>query len=450
MALTPRLEVRQRQTLVMTPQMLQSVKLLQMSNLELADFVAEQVERNPLLDFTPRAASAAGGTARPAGGGGGGDDTDRLQAIPAGVTFWEHLRRQIGMMRLRPDLAEAALLVADELEDDGYLRAPLEEVAARHRLSTREAAAALAVVQSCDPAGVGARSLVECLALQLRDRDRLDPAMQALLANLPLVASGRLSELRSRCGVDAADLAEMLAELRDLDPRPGARFAAAAVQVAVPDVYVTRDRSGTLAVELNTETLPRVLVNNVYAAGLVPGRSSEARAFISECRATAGWLVRSLEQRARTILKVATEITRHQESFFEHGAAGLRPLTQRMVAERVKVHESTVSRVTAGKFLSCDQGVFELRHFFSAALHSLAGGEDHAAAAVQERIRQVIGGEDGARTLSDDRIVTILNGEGIDIARRTVAKYREGMGIPSSVQRRRQRMPAGGSVPERL
>jgi RNA polymerase sigma-54 factor len=372
------------------------------------------------------------------------DAGDTLQAIAAVETFWQHLHVQIGAMRLTPEAAEAAMLVADELDDDGYLRVPLEEVAARHRLTLAQAMRALAVVQSCEPAGVGARSLAECLALQLRDRDRLDPAMQALLANLPLVAAGRVTELQARCGVDAADLADMLAELRDLDPRPGARFAAAPVQVAVPDVYVTRGRDGALTVELNAETLPRVLVNNIYAAGIPPGKRAEARAFISECRASAGWLVRSLEQRARTILKVATAITGHQERFFEHGPGQLRPLTQRIVAERVKMHESTISRVAAGKYLACDQGVFELRHFFSAALHSLSGGEDLSATAVQERIRQVIGAEGRGRSLSDDQIVTMLNAEGIDIARRTVAKYREAMGIPSSVQRRRQRTAAGG------
>ncbi len=438
MALTPRLEVRQRQALALTPQMLQSVKLLQMSNLELADFVATEVERNPLLDFVPRAASA------PAGRGGGlPDGLDPLLSIAAEETLWEHLHSQIRAMRLKDARIEAALLVADELADDGYLRVPLAEVAARHRLSPAEASAALAVVQSCDPAGVGARSLGECLALQLRDRDRFDPAMQALIANLPLVAAGRLGELRARCGVDDEDLTDMLAEIRALDPRPGARFSVEPVQTAVADIHVTRAHDGALTVELNTETLPRVLVNNVYAAGLAGGGDAETRTFVSECRTSANWLVRSLEQRARTILKVATAIAGHQEAFFAHGTGKLRPLTRRMVAEKVNMHESTISRVTAGKFLACDLGLFELRHFFSAGLASLTGGEDIAATAVQDRIRQVIGAEDERRTLSDDRIVAILQSEGIDVARRTVAKYREGMGIPSSVQRRRQRTAAG-------
>jgi RNA polymerase sigma-54 factor len=440
MALTPRLEIRQNQSLVMTPQMQQAVKLLAMSNMELAEFVSEQAERNPLLEIEAGPAPAIPvRRAAPAGG-----DADGLQTLAEDISLWQHLRAQIGAMRIPPDLAEMASLIADELEDDGYLRVPLEEVAQRHRLSARDAIRALATVQACEPTGVGARSLQECLALQLRDRDRLDPAMQALLANLKLAAAGRLSQLERLCGVDAEDLADMLAELRELDPRPGARFQVVTTQVAVPDVFVHRTGSGGLAVELNSETLPRVLVNNVYAAGLA-GQNAEAQAFVSECRTSANWLVRSLEQRARTILKVASDIVRHQERFFDGGVEQLRPLTQRGVAERVKLHESTISRVTAGKYLSCSQGNFELRYFFGSALHSLSGGEAHSAAAVQNRIRQIIVAEDHIRTMSDDRIVTILNDEGIDIARRTVAKYREGMGIPSSVQRRRQRVSLGGA-----
>ncbi len=352
MALTPRLEIRQNQSLAMTPQMQQAIKLLAMSNLELAEFVAEQAERNPLLDIVQRPSPAVP-TRRAAPSGG---DSDALQSLAEDISLWQHLRAQIGAMRLSPDLADMASLVADELEDDGYLRAPLEEVARRHRLSARDAIRALATVQSCEPTGVGARSLQECLALQLRDRDRLDPAMQALLANLKLAAAGRMSQLETICGVDAADLADMLAELRDLDPRPGARFQVAPTQTAVPDVFVHRTGSGGLAVELNTDTLPRVLVNNVYAAGLAGG-DAKARAFVSECRTSANWLVRSLEQRARTILKVATDIVRHQEGFFDGGVEHLRPLTQRDVArkgepsriDREPGHRRQVSLVQPGQ-----------------------------------------------------------------------------------------------------
>lgn len=438
MALSPRLEVRQHQLLVMTPQMQQSVKLLQMSSMDLADYVATQVAENPLLEFVPRAASPGVSRRAPAG-----EDADALAAVAGEVTLWDHLGVQIRARRLPSRVIAVALVVAAELEEDGYLRVPLDEIAARHEISPAEVASGLAIVQSCEPAGVGARGLAECLALQLREKDRLDPAMQAFLRHLRLVAAGRLAELREICGVDDEDLADMMAEVRALDPKPGARFSTPTVQVAVPDVYVNRGAGQRLTIELNAEVLPRVLMNNVYAAGFEGNEAT--RAFISECRASANWLIRSLEQRARTLLRVATHIARHQEDFFAAGVSRLRPLTQRSVAEALDLHESTVSRVIAGKFLFCEQGLLELRFFFTAALQAVDGGEAHAAAAVQERIRQLIGAESPEKPLSDDRLGALLHREGIDIARRTVAKYREGLGIPSSVQRRQRRSTPVGT-----
>lgn len=435
MALSPRLEIRQTQSLVMTPQLQQAIKLLQMSNLELANYLAAEVEKNPLLEVAPLPAGAGPGAGP---GRQADDDGNWIEDVPAEVTLHAHLWAQIGAMRGAPAVIEAALLIADELEEDGYLRAPLVEVAARHQLRPADALAGLTLVQACDPPGVGARDLKECLALQLRERNRLDPAMQAMLQNLDLLARGRLDELERVCGVDAEDIADMLAEIRSLDPKPGLRFARERVEVAVPDVHVRRGPDGSWAVELNTESLPRVLVSNVYATQVRQGDDT-ARAFISECSARASWLVRSLEQRARTILKVATEVVRRQERFFEVGTPGLRPLTRRAVAEQLGLHESTVSRVASGKFLACEQGCFEFQHFFVSAIQAVSGGEAFSSAAVQERIRGLIQAEPPTRILSDDKIVTMLKGEGIDIARRTVAKYREAMGIPSSVDRRRLR-----------
>jgi RNA polymerase sigma-54 factor len=285
---------------------------------------------------------------------------------------------------------------------------------------------------------VGARNLGECLALQLRDRNRLDPAMQAMLDNLPLLARARMAELQALCGVDDEDMAEMLGEIRALDPKPGLRFCADAAAPIAPDVYVMRAPGGGWAVELNTETLPRVLVDNHYAAR-IDARDTTTRAFVSELRASATWLARSLEQRARTILRVATDLARHQEAFFDTGPDALRPLTQRSVAERLGLHESTISRVTAGKFVACDRGVFEMRTLFSSSIQAADGGEAFSATAVQSRIRRMISEESPGLPLSDDKIVARLAEAGIEIARRTVAKYREGMGIPSSVERRHQK-----------
>jgi RNA polymerase sigma-54 factor len=435
MALSPRIEIRQHQSLVMTPQLQQAIKLLQMSNLQLADYLVAEVEKNPLLELAPP--TGGSGAAAPARRGDG--DGSLLDAVAAEVTLFGHLHEQIGAMRGRPEAIHAALILAHELEDDGYLRVPLAEVAARHRLGASEIAEGLGLVQSCDPAGVGARDLKECLALQLRERDRLDPAMAALLENLAMVARGQRGELMARCGVDAEDLDDMLGELRALDPKPGLRFGRPRVDTAVPDVYVRRAADGSWAVELNSETLPRVLVNNVYAVRI--GRDAAARAFISECSASANWLVRSLEQRARTILKVAGEIVARQERFLRLGIGELRPLTQRAVAGKLGLHESTVSRVAAGKYLACGQGCFEFRFFFTSAIQAVSGGEAFSSAAVQDRIRNLVQSEAAAQPLSDDRIVSLLNAEGIDIARRTVAKYREAMGIPSSVERRRRKRP---------
>lgn len=425
----------------MTPQLQQAIKLLQMSSTELSGYLAAEVEKNPLLELGPPS------TAPLPGGGvrrGGDDEGNWLESIAANVTLHEHLHSQIRPMRGTPKVIEAALLIADELEEDGYLRVSLAEVATRHGLRAADALGGLTLVQACDPAGVGARDLRECLALQLRDQNRLDPAMQAMLDNLALVARGRLAELEQACGVDAEDVADMLAEIRALDPKPGLRFAQTRLETAVPDVYVRRAPDGTLTVELNSDSLPRVLMNNVYAAEIRKG-DPEARAFVSECSTRASWLIRSLEQRARTILKVANELAVRQDRFFEIGTPGLRPLTRRAVAEKLGLHESTVSRVTAGKYVACGHGCYEFSHLFVSAIQAVSGGEAYSSAAVQDRIRSLVHAEPSRRTLSDDKLVALLKGEGIDIARRTVAKYRESMGIPSSVERRRLRASPPGS-----
>lgn len=434
MALAPRIELRQRQSLAMTPQMQQAVQLLQMSNMALAEFVAAEVERNPLLDLAPPPAASAP-TPR-MGGRLGGASGEGLDGLAAPVSLAGHLHAQLGAARADATSVAAARALVEELEEDGYLRVPLAEVAARYGLRPGAATRGLALLQSCDPAGVGARTLRECLALQLSERDRLDPAMQALLANLPLAAEERGAELLAICGVDAADLAEMLAELRALDPKPGLRFTEPPVQAVSPDIYIVRSQGGGWTVELNTETLPRVLIDNRYVATL-RAADTQTRQYVSEMRASANWLVRSLEQRARTMLRVASEIAQRQAGFLASGPQALRPLTQRSVAERLGLHESTISRVTAGKYVSCDQGLFELRFLFSASIPAADGGQAFSAVAVQDRIRRMIADERRGRILSDDKIMAALAAEGIDIARRTVAKYREGMGIPSSMERRR-------------
>ena len=494
MAFNQRLDLRQGQSLVMTPQLQQAIKLLQLSNIELAEFVAEEIERNPLLErgesndnseFEGSPDKAAGreelaldgsgghetardavdasdsdmyeaGTgsdeARPAssqsgpsastdwstaGTGRGGEDFDFEGSLTSEKSLHEHLHEQLNMSGLsQADRLIAARLI-DETDEAGYCKVDFDEVGKLLGADPANVAAVLEVCQGFDPTGVMARDLTECLALQLIERDRYDPAMQAFLANLDKVAKHDIKGLAEICGVDKDDVMDMMAELRTLSPRPGAGFSGETTIAVAPDVFVREMPNGMFAVELNSETLPRVLMDKAYYAEVsaLPMREKE-KEFISECAANATWLLKSLDQRARTILKVASEIVRQQDAFFAHGVAHLRPLNLKQVADAIDMHESTVSRVTSNKYMSTPRGLFELKYFFSAAIPATGGGEAHSAEAVRHRIKQLID-EEGAKILSDDKIVEILTEFGIEIARRTVAKYRESLGIPSSVQRRR-------------
>ncbi|WP_200611509.1 RNA polymerase factor sigma-54 [Thermohalobaculum xanthum] len=492
----PRLELRQSQQLVMTPQLQQAIRLLQMSNIELAAFVEREIETNPLLELAKHeGAPAAEPAAEPSDGpsapdGPPGDDPARAaevfdtgaenlfdadapsprreawdmpgpvgaggrgaspgfdteppggREIAAAPSLQEHLLAQIGQMRAPPLRHMLAAHLAHQLDDDGFLRTATAEIAERLDVDEAEVAAALDLVQACEPTGVGARGLAECLALQLAERNRLDPAMRCLVDHLDLVARGEHRRLRKLCGVDAEDYAEMLAELRALDPRPCSGYAREPVATVVPDVLMRRLADGGWQIELNAETLPRVLLDRRYAARLAGG-GAEVETWLADRRAEANWLIRSIDQRARTILKVATEIVRHQQAFFDTGISGLKPLTLRMVADATGLHESTASRVTSNKYIATTRGVFELKFFFTNAVGGATGGEDGVAAeAVRHRIRALVDAEPADAILSDDTIVEMLRAEGIDIARRTVAKYRNALRIPSSVERRRQRSMA--------
>ncbi|AYG96249.1 RNA polymerase sigma-54 factor [Brevundimonas naejangsanensis] len=500
-----RLEVRQGQGLVITPQLQQAIKLLQLSNLELEAFVEGELERNPLLqrdegepgpEAAPEAANdtfpaadmsnaddgelrfvegsdahaqsldaraddlygdAAPGervsdrqdeqaTDQPglsdwsrAGSGGLADGEERERPDHREETLWEHLQAQASSAGFGPADHAIALTLIDATDEGGYLRADLGEIAERLGVDEARIEAVLAVCHGFEPTGVMARSAPECLKLQLIERNRFDPAMDALLDNLELLARRDLAALRKVCGVDAEDLAEMIAELKALTPRPGAGFGGEPAQTVVPDVHVRPDPAGGWRVELNADTLPRLLVDKRYHAVVAAGARSETeKTFVADCAAQASWLVKSLDQRARTIMKVASEIVRQQDAFLAFGVEFLRPLTLKTVAEAIEMHESTVSRVTSNKYIATPRGVFELKFFFTAAIQSSDGGAAHSAEAVRQRIKTLIDAEGGdGDVLSDDRIVEILNEAGIDIARRTVAKYREALRIPSSIQRRR-------------
>lgn len=507
MALTPRLEIRQAQSLTLTPQLMQSIKLLQLSHLELSAFVEAELERNPLLE-QPDSAPSENGASDPnespeqntaqseefdqdaaqnveqlgdhmgaasdiassmdtdvenvfpeqvgqdsvrqsthqdnaiGGGGAYGDEGPDLEAyVPSTVTLSEHLALQANLLLHHlPDRMIAHSLI-DSLDEAGYLTAEPEYFADQLGTDVEDVLAVLQELRGCDPVGVFARNVPECLAIQLQERDRLDPMMQKLIDNIELLATHETGRLLKLVGCDREDLADMLAELRQLDPKPGLKFDGVPMQAIVADVFVREGPDGGWAIELNSDILPRVLVNRTYYANVTKKlRGRAEKEFLVDCLQTANWLTKSLDQRAQTILKVATEIVRTQDAFLVHGVTQLKPMTLKMVADEIDMHESTVSRVTTSKYISTPRGLFEMKYFFTTALSSTAGGADHSAESVRYLIKQMVDAEDPRKILSDDKISARMKDEhDIEVARRTVTKYREATHIPSSVIRRRQK-----------
>lgn len=512
MALSAKLELRQSQSLVMTPQLMQAIKLLQLGNLDLVAYVEAELERNPLLERedderrpgdreAESAADGAGPAEAPAdapgftaadgeapdwaepsfesasamsekldadmtnvyqdepaerpmdagllagdpwmsGGGRGGADEDyNLESfVAAEISLADHLAGQMALAI--PDAPRRLIgqYLIDAVDESGYLRIDLASVAEKLGCPVAVVEEVLAVLQRFDPPGVCARDLKECLAIQLRERDRYDPAMQRLIENIELLARRDFAALRKLCGVDDEDLVDMIGEVKALNPKPGHAFGTAMIQPVVPDVIVRSGHDGGWLIELNTETLPRVLVNQSYYASVSKtAKGEKERQYLTECMQTANWLVKSLDQRAKTILKVATEIVRQQDAFLTFGVQHLRPLNLRIIADAIGMHESTVSRVTSNKYMATSRGIFEFKYFFTSSIASSEGGEAHSSESVRHRIKEMIDAEAPDDILSDDTIVKQLKDAGVDIARRTVAKYREALNIPSSVQRRRDK-----------
>ncbi len=498
MALVPKLELRQGQQLVMTPQLQQAIRLLQLSNVELCTFVEAEMERNPLLErdevapepsleeaappahtadddpdgewvangeetFPFKAAEREGGAingvARPAGGEGepsgwaslrqrtsntfGGEEANLEDFVAAGLSLADHLTEQLHVVVVDPARRLIGAHLIHMVDEAGYLRGDLADLADRLGAPASLIEEVLETLQGFDPPGVFARDLAECLALQLKDQNRYDPQIARLLDNLALLGGHNLVALKRAVGVDAQELAEMIAEIKRLNPKPGLKFGTEQIQPVLPDVIVRPARDGSWVVELNNDTLPRVLVNRSYYATVSKSAQSEQdRGYLLDCLQNANWLVKSLDQRARTILRVAQEIVRQQDGFLTYGIEHLKPLNLKTVADAISMHESTVSRVTSNKYMATPRGVFELKYFFTSAIASADGEEAHSSEAVRHRIRQLIEAETPQAVLSDDKIVEQLKRDGIDIARRTVAKYREALRIPSSVQRRREKQMA--------
>lgn len=450
MALGPKLDLRQNQRLTMTPQLRQAISLLQMSNIEISAHIAEEAEKNPLLEVVePRATEApvqAGPKEHqaPAGasqqhlpiGAHHASDFDHVQNYRYEPTPREKLRLQIILAERDPDRTKIALALIDELDERGWIAAPMFEIAARFRVTQRSVEAALTTLQSCEPVGVGARNLQECLELQLTDAKMFTPEMQVLTENLDVLAAQDYAKLEKLTELSRDSLMQAIATLQKLNPRPVVGLSNEVVQTAIADVTVIASAAEGWAVELNNDALPRVLVNEHYASEVAKdGRSTTE--FLNTCRSNARFLVKAMDQRAKTILRVATVIVRHQSRFFDEGLTGLRPLNLSTVAAELGIHESTVSRVTNGKYLYCLRGTFELRFFFVQGIARNDGGANIAAPLVREKIRQLIEAEQPGGVLSDEKLSKFLQEDGVDVARRTVAKYREAMGIPSSNRRRK-------------
>ncbi len=477
MALTPRLDLRQSQSLVMTPQLQQAIRLLALSNLEIEAHVAEALERNPLLEagevsreagedaapdapehdaspdfdgesaldvpetaLDPERAPGDADWGRAAGTHHSGEDLPDLENRgAAGPTLAEHLLDQIGAAAHDAREAIIANRLVGELDEAGYFTGDLRLVASELDAPVAEVERALTLIQSLDPTGVGARTLSECLALQAREADRYDPCMARLIDNLDLLAKGEFARLKRMCEVDEEDFADMLAELRSYDPKPGCRYGGGEATGIVPDVLVSPGGSDGWNIRLNEDSLPRLVVNREYYLELREGcTDKDSRNWLKEHLADAHWLVRALDQRQKTILKVAAEIVKRQEGFFRTGVSAMKPLVLREVAEAIEMHESTVSRVTSNKYLACPRGTFELKYFFSSGVGA-ADGEGASSEAIKARIKALIDAESPAAVLSDQALVNQLSGEGFDLARRTVAKYREAIGLGSSAHRRREK-----------
>ncbi len=503
MVVTQRLQFRQSQSLAMTPQLQQAIKLLQLSNLELSDYVESELEQNPLLEREDSAADGDRDAAEAGAGTGSGDeaytaddesgdppdshDLATAEALPAGdqapldtdydgdggddwpaaapaFENWgegggafegsrapldQRLSREASLRdrlleQLHLDLDDPTdriigVHLIDQLDEAGYLTADLDPLADLLGCERARIESALARMQRFEPTGIFARDLRECLALQLAERDRLDPAMAALLDNLDLLARRDKAKLKRLCGVDDEDLSDMVVEIKTLSPKPAAAFDHRVAEPVVPDILVRRRARGWF-IELNSETLPRVLVNREYYAQVsAQVREKAERAYLAERLQSANWLVKALHQRATTVLKVAEEIVRQQEDFLRKGLQYLRPLTLQQIADAIDMHESTVSRVTTNKYMSTPRGIYGLKYFFTSSIAGVGDAAAHSAEAVRQRIKDLIDAERADGVLSDDSIMERLRADGIDIARRTVAKYREAMRIPSSVQRRRDK-----------
>ena len=458
--LKPSLQLKLGQSLTMTPQLQQAIRLLQLPVLDLHAEIQEALEENIMLEVEdlpdlPKTSAettaeveaikaddqwqaTAAERTQDSGWNGEGRPMSEF-ADESGQTLREHLLWQLEMEHFSPREVVIGEALVDSINDDGYLTADFDEISSSldedPPVDDTEIERTLTKIQRLDPVGIGARSIGECLVLQLSQLEWETPGLQLAIAiatdHLDLVADRDYAELRRVLRSTDDELHEAVALVRGCNPKPGLAVSPAATEYVIPDVFV-RKIDNHWQVEISPTGVPRLSVNQQYARLL---RGSSEHAVLKSQLQEARWLIRSLEIRNETLLKVATSIVTRQTEFFEHGEESMKPMVLKDIAEEIGMHESTISRVTTNKYMHTPRGVFEFKYFFSSHLSS-ASGEDQSSTSVRAKIRKLIAGENPEKPLSDSKITNLLKTDGISVARRTVAKYREGMNIPSSSERR--------------
>lgn len=494
MAVTPRLDLRQSQSLLMTPELRQAINLLQATNLELNELIEKELEANPLLereedqsaiadplpptidDYPPAdSVSAEDEEYKPDldydnqtddfGSDREGYDTDPQydwadyarsktaapdtdydyfeQKLADQKSLFRKIEEQINFCFSSAADRAVALNLTEQLDAAGYFRGNLPEIAQQLGLPLAKLQQVLRELKTFEPSGLFAQNLAECLQIQLADLGRLDPLAEKVLQNLDLLGQRNFKELKKCCNINDEDLSSVIADIKALNPKPASAYNFDVAGYVIPDVFVRQTPAGEYLVELNQMSLPRLLINRRYYSEIRQQASSakEAKRYLKSQLGSASFLVRALHQRATTILRISEEIIKAQRNFFEYGIEQLKPMQLRDIAEAAELHESTVSRAVSGKYMHTPRGLFELKYFFSNAAGSYNGKEDTSTLSIKHKIKQLIEKEQPAKILSDDQIVELLAQESIKIARRTVAKYRESMNIPTSAERKRQKRP---------
>jgi RNA polymerase sigma-54 factor len=484
MALEIRQQLKMSQQLVMTPQLQQAIKLLQLSRLELVDLVRQELEENPVLEESgdqaldeedglpegERSDDSAGEglpvqdaipevTGESEGladidwqsylegyslGGTTADNYEEDEDRPSfeslltkGTSLAEHLLWQLGLSRIHPRDCHIATELIGNIDEDGYLKVPLEEIADAASAHVNDVERILGLVQKFDPAGVGARSLQECLLIQVRQLDMPDSLVEVMLRDhIDSIEARRFNVIAKDLEITVDDVLAAIRFISTLDPHPGRAYGQEDVHYVLPDIFVQRI-GDEYVVTLNDEGLPNLRINSFYRSALSGGKAVDSKTgeYIQEKMRGAVWLIKSIHQRQRTIYKVTKSIVKFQKDFFDRGIDYLMPLVLRDVAEDIEMHESTISRVTTNKYVQTPQGLYELKYFFNSSINT-TGGDCIASESVKSRIKEIVAEENPKKPFSDQKIVELLEKKGISIARRTVTKYREMIGIRSSSERK--------------